>query len=322
MSVGTHTYAATTPSSPSAIQNHFLGEVFKPVMRDHVNLARFSKKQKITGLSYNLPSYKKMDIADSVERANENSDFRAAQIEMDGKSAELKLQGEAIRFNKTLISRNQGVIDVLEIVKSDLRQSMALQLDKIHKAALDGGNLIFTPTGGATQQIDTNGTASQSAANNMQIYHFQYLSLLANDVYAIKKVSELGCYAYITRGRAVFHLRRDPEYRALYQGVPSYLQKGHVAQVDDIKIFETNEEELYADNLGTSSNVAEGSLLGDEAMHMFFNKPFEIFVDMNETAANFYGTEGTLWYKADLGVMLPTNSIEKRRVRSIRITSA
>lgn len=322
MAIGAHTYAGDTPSTPTAIQDHFLGEVFKPAMRDMVNLARFSKKQKISGLSYNLPSYKKLEVASSVERTSEDAEFRLARVEFDGKTADLKLQGQAIELDETFRKRNLGVMDVISILKDELQQDMALQLDKLHKSALDNGKLILTPTGYSSQQVDVNGTASQAAANNLSVYHYQYLSLLAKDSYAIPFIQGLNAYAYVTRGKACFALRRDPEFQAIHQGVPSYLQGMLVAQVGDVKIYETNEEELFVDNLGTNSDVAEGVLLGDDSMRMFFNSPFEIFMDQNKVAANHFGTKEYLWYKADLNVMIPTDSVEKRRIRHIRVTSS
>lgn len=322
MAIGSHLYSGSTPSSPTAIQDHFLGEVFKPAMRDLVNLARFSKKQKITGLSYNLPSYKKLEIATNVERTSEDADFRLARVEFDGKTADLALQGNAIELDETFRKRNMGVMDVISILRDELQQDMALQLDKLHKSALDNGKLIMTPTGYSSQQVDVNGTASQSAANNLSVYHYEYLNLLARDKYGIPMISQLGGYAYITRGQATFALRRDPEFQAIHQGVPSYLEKSKVAQIGDIKIFETNEEELFVDNLGTNSDVAEGVLLGEDSMRMFFNSPFEVFIDQQKIAANHFGTKEYIWYKADLNVMIPTDSVEKRRIRHIRVTSA
>ena len=322
MAIGSHTYAGSTPTSPAAIQSHFISEVFQPAMRGLVDLARFSKKVEITGKTYNIPSYKKLDIADSVVRGSEDAEFRLSRVEFDGKSADLSLQGNAIEFDNTFVSRNAGVMDVISILKDELQQEMKLQLDKIHKNALDAGNLIMTPTGYASQQVDVGGTPSQAAAANLSVYHFQYLRLLAGDTYAIPMIKQLGAYAYLTRGKACFALKRDPEFQAFHQGIPSQLQKGLVAEIDGIKIYENNEEELFLDNLGTNSDVAEGVLLGDEAMHMFYNGMFNVVMDRGEVAANHFGTKGYIYYKADLGVTLPTNSVEKRRVRHIRVTSS
>lgn len=322
MAIGSHTYANSTPSTPTAIQNHFLGEIAVPARRDYTLISQFAKDAKITGASYNVPSFKKLDIPTSVERANENDDFQVSRVEFDGKSASLSQFGHAMELDKTFIRRNLGVIDVLKILEDELRQDMGLRLEKICKSALDGGKLIFTPTGYASQQVDVNGTASQAAANNLSVYHYQYLELLASDTYAIPMINSMGAWPYLTRGGAVFSLKRDPELQAVYQGVPEYLQKYNVGKIGNIQIFQSPEEELFSSTLGTNSNVSEGVLLGEDCLRMFYTSPFQLKMDMGETAANHYAQKGYLWYDADLNVMIPTDSVEKRRIRHIRVTSA
>jgi hypothetical protein len=322
MATGSHTYANSTPSSPTAIQNHFLGQIAIPARRDYTLISQFAKNEKITGSSYNIPSFKKLDIPASVERANENDDFQVSRVEFDGKTKSLAQFGHAMELDHTFIRRNLGVIDVLNILEDELRQDMGLRLEKICKSALDEGKLIMTPTGAATQQVDANGTASQAAANNLNVYHFQYLELLASDTYAIPYLNSMGCYAYLTRGGAMFNLLQDSRFIEVHRGLPEYLLKSSVGQIGGIKIFKSPEEELFSSTLGTDQNVSEGVLLGEDCLRMFYTSPFQLKVDMGDTAANFYGQKGYLWYDADLNVTIPTDSVEKRRIRHIRVTSA
>lgn len=322
MATGTHTYKNSTPDSPTAIKNHFLGEIAIPAKREYTLISQFAKSEKITGESYNVPSFKKLDVPNSVERVNEDSDFQISKVEFDGKTKSLAQFGEAMVLNKTFLRRNMGVIQVLDILKEELRQNMGLRLEKIAKSALDEGKLIMTPTGASAQQVDTNGTASQAAANNLNIYHFQYLQLLAQDTYAIPMIKSLGAYAYLTRGNALFNLMQDSRMISLHDGVPGYLKKFGVKQIGDIQIYSSPEEELFSSTLGTNSDVAEGVLLGNDCLRMFYSSPFELKVDLGDTAANHYGQEGYIWYDADLNCMIPTDSVEKRRIRHIRVTSA
>lgn len=325
MATGIHTYAGSTPASPTAIQNHFLGQIAMPAARDYAALSQFSKKELITGSSYNVPSYKKIEVPTTadVTRAEDPTNFRLSRVELDGKSGSLALFGEAMELDEAFRKRNMGVIDIMKIMEDELRQSMGLRLEILHKAALDTGNLVMTPTGSASQQVDVNGTASQAAAVNLSVYHYQYLSLLAGDTYAIPGIRSLGGnYAYFSRGEAFFALQRDPEYQARHEGVPSSLSNFLVAQVGKVKLFHTPEEQLFANNLGTNSDVAEGVLLGEDCLRMYMNSPFQVFIDQQKSAANTFGTKEYLWYKGDLGVITPTDSVEKRRIRHIRVTSA
>lgn len=322
MALGTHTYGGSTPSSPTAIQNHFLANVVVPAKREMTLISQFARQTKITGLSVTLPSYKKLAIPNSVNSANEYSTVQLSRVEFDGKSANLAFFDHGMEFSKAMVDRNQGIMPVIDILKDELQQELALRLELIHKAALDEGKLVFTPRGYTSFQVDTNGTPSQQATNNLSVYHYQYLDLLASDHYAIPKIASMGCYAYLTRGGAAFSLLQDPLFQAIHTGVPDYLMKNSVGQIGDIKIFKSPEEELFSSSLGVNSNVSEGVLLGNQSMEMFFNKPFEFHMDTEDRMANNFGRSGYMWYRADLGVTLPTDSVEKRRVRHIRVTSA
>lgn len=310
------------PDSPTALKDHYISkEIFEPVMREMAPLSNFSIKEKITGQSITIPNVKEIELIDATI-AQEVGPMTKSKIEFNGKTADLERFGHVIEYSKEHVMRNEGVVQVKPILAKQLQADMAYQLEKQHKDALDTGQVCFIPTGSGAAVLDTDGTPSTAAANNLSLYHFRYLKLLASDTYQIPKLKSLGGYAYFSRGETFFSIQNDPQYQALNQGVPQSMQKFFVAQLYGINLFHTPEESLFLNNIGTNQDVAEGVLLGEGAMHMFYNKPFSISLDEDNKAYNAYGRIGQLWYNADLNVITPKDTNLKREVRHIRVTSS
>lgn len=315
------TYDGSMPSTPTALQDHFITEVFKPAMRNSV-LAQFCKKIRVNGASMNIPSYSKLGVKSSIDRANEQSNFTQSELSLDGKKVDMQLRGHAMVISETMSERNVGVYDIININRDELRQEMKTQIEKIVKQAMDNTPLDYVASGLTSASVTTSGTPTASALYNLNVYHAQRLSLLGADTYAIPKISSFGKYAAVFRGEAFLSLRNDSRWEGYYEGVPEGLKGLVVGEIADLRLFHHDDEEVLSNSIGTNSDVSEGLIFGQDSCWFGMIKPFQFYEDFGQTAANLYGTKRHLWYKADVAADIPSDSANKRRVRVIHWTSA
>ena len=173
--------------------------------------------------------------------------------------------GRSVPF--TSLSDDLSEFDIENIVQKRLRDQMKLALDTLCSTAFKKAKVVYTPTGLATYQIATTGTAATQATENMDVFHVETIRDYLFDT--------LNCppfegedYVGIFRTLGLRGLKRDPAWEIWHQYTdPQAKYNNEIGKLEQVRFVESNHINALG-TLGASSVLGEGVVFGEDAVGM------------------------------------------------------
>lgn len=157
--------------------------------------------------------------------------------------------------------------DIENIVQKRLRDQMKLALDTMVATAFKTAKVKFTPTGMASYQTATNGTAPTSATENWTVYLCEEIRDYMFDTLATPPY-EGDDYVAIVRTLGLRGIKRDPSWEEWHKYTnPQAKYNSEVGRMENIRFVETNHNNALG-KVGTGSVLGEGVVFGEDAVAM------------------------------------------------------
>jgi N4-gp56 family major capsid protein len=226
-------------------------------------------------------------------------------------------RGRAIPY--TSLSLDLAHFDLESAIQKKLRDQLALRLDILCATAFKVGQVKAIPDGIASLTMDTDGTASTTAAANLNVYHMEVLRDQLFSTYNIAPY-EGGDYMMVASTKAIRGLKRDPNWEKwkVYTE-PSAKFNSEVGKMEGIRIIETNNSSALSGSLGSGSVLGEAVVFGDDPVAMATVKDPELRAKESED----YGrSKGVAWYGIYGYDQIWKDSATAGEARVIHITSA
>lgn len=167
----------------------------------------------------------------------------------------------------TSFSEDLTFFDVENQIQRTLRDQMKLTLDTAAATAAKTAQVKYVPTGLASNNITTNGTAGAQATQNMNTWHLEEIrDYLFDTLFA--PPAEGDNYVGIFRTLALRGIKRDPAWEEWHKYTdPGAKYNNEVGRWENIRLVETNHSDALAKK-GASSVLGEGVVFGADFLVM------------------------------------------------------
>lgn len=198
--------------------------------------------------------------------------------------------GRAVPYSS--LAEDLSVLDVSNTVQAELRRQMTLSLDTLAATAFKNAKIKYVPTGLASNNIATNGTAATSALANMNVWHAESIrDYLFDTLFAPPAAG--GDYIGIFRTLGIRGIKRDPDWEEWHKYTdPSAKFNSEVGRIESIRFIETNHSNALAE-VGTSSVLGSGVVFGADAVALVEAASPELRAAM---PADFGRQKAVAWY--------------------------
>ena len=226
-------------------------------------------------------------------------------------------RGRAIPY--TSLSLDLSHFDLENAIQKKLRDQLALRLDQLVATAFAAGKVKAIPDGIASLTMDTDGTASTTAASNLNVYHVEQIRDQLFSTYNVMPY-EGDDYVGIISTKAKRGLIRDPNWEKwkTYADVEAKF-RGEIGRIEGIRFIESNNTNALSASLGLSSVLGEGFFFGDDPVVMASVLDPELRAKESED----YGrSKGVAWYGIYGFDQIWKDSATAGEARVVHLTSA
>lgn len=226
-------------------------------------------------------------------------------------------RGRAIPY--TSLSLDLAYFDLENAIQKKLRDQLSLRLDALSATAFKAGQVKAIPDGIASLTMDTDGTASTTAAANLNVYHIEQLRDQLYSTYNIAPYSGEDYMAIVsTKGRR--GIMRDPNWEKWKTyGDPGAKFNGEIGRLEGIRFVESNNTNALSQSLGSGSVLGEAVFFGDDPIAMASVHDPELRAKESED----YGrSKGVAWYGVYGFDQIWKDSATAGEARVIHVTSA
>ena len=180
-------------------------------------------------------------------------------------SITVKEYGRAIPY--TSLAADLSFWDLENGIQRGLRTQMTRTMDTAAAAGFKAAKIKYVPTGEATNNIATNGTAATQALANLNMWHIEQIHDYLFDTLLAEPFSG-DTYLAICRTLALRGIMQDPEWAEWKKYTdPSAKFNGEVGQIEDIRFIKTNHNKALGKK-GSSSVLGEAVFFGADAVAM------------------------------------------------------
>lgn len=226
--------------------------------------------------------------------------------------------GRAVGF--TSLAEDLSSFDLKNAIQRKLKDQMSLVLDNAAASALKAAYVIAIPTSSSAITWDTDGTASTSATNNLNVVHCGVIRDYLRDTLNVPWY-EKSNYVGIASTKALRGIKSDGDFQAWrqYLNPGDVLFNSEVGMVEQIRFVESNNTSALSNAKGTGSVLGEAFILGDDAV-------CEVEVQTPELRAaipsDFGRSQAVAWYGV-LAFGLPWSATATAgEARVVRVTSS
>jgi N4-gp56 family major capsid protein len=200
-------------------------------------------------------------------------------------------RGRAIPY--TSLSSDLAHFDLENAIQKKLRDQLALRMDNLCATAFKAGQVKMIPDGVASLVADTDGTASTTAAANLNVYHVEQIRDYMFSTLNIMPYID-GDYMCVAATKALRGIKRDPNWEKWKTyNEPSAKANGEIGRIECIRFVESNNSNALSASLGTGSVLGEAVFFGDDPIAMASVLDPELRAKESED----YGrSKGVAWY--------------------------
>ncbi len=226
-------------------------------------------------------------------------------------------RGRAVPY--TSLSNDLGALDMENTVQKVLRNQLALRLDNVACDAFQEGQYKVIPDGVASLTADTDGTASTTAAANLNTYH---VSQIRDILFTTLNVAPAagGNYVGLVSTKAKRGLMSDPNWEKWKTpNNPGAKSAGDLGIWEGIRFVEINNTGALSGSLGASSVLGEALFFGDDPVVM----ATVIDPELRTKSPEDYGRSlGVAWYGIYGFGQVWKDSASAGQCRVVHVTSA
>lgn len=199
--------------------------------------------------------------------------------------------GRSVPYTSLAIDLSK--FDPEQIIQKKLKDQMALVMDSAAAAAFKKGQIKATPTGASSINFDTNGTVSQQAVSNLQVYHVEQIRDYMFSTLTIPPYSgdEYVCLISTKGKRGIVN---DPAWEVWHKYTdPESKFKSEIGKLENIRFVEINNTAALSGSLGASGVCGEAVFFGDDACYMAVAEDPELRAAIPQ---DFGRSKSVAWY--------------------------
>lgn len=226
-------------------------------------------------------------------------------------------RGRAIPY--TSLSLDLAHFDLESAIQKKLRDQLALRMDQLCATAFKVGKVKAIPDGIASLTMDTDGTASTTAASNLNVYHIEQIRDQLYSTYNVMPY-EGGDYMAVVSTKAKRGIIRDPNWEKWKTYTePDAKYNAEIGRIEGIRFIESNNTNALSGSLGSGSVLGEAVFFGDDPVAMASVSDPELRAKESED----YGrSKGVAWYGVYGFDQIWKDSATAGEARVIHVTSA
>lgn len=224
-------------------------------------------------------------------RLSENNRIPEDEMVLTTVSITVSEWGRSVPY--TSLSEDLGKFDVENMIQKKLRDQMALVLDKAAAAGFKQAKIKATPTGASAINFDTNGTVSQQAVVNLQLYHVEQIR---DYMYSTLNIPayEGDDYMCLISTKAKRGLVSDPAWETWHKYTdPESKYKSEIGRMENIRFVEINNTASLSSSLGLNGVLGEAVFFGDDAVAMAVAEDPELRASIPQ---DFGRSKSVAWY--------------------------
>lgn len=228
-------------------------------------------------------------------------------------------RGRAIPY--TSLSMDLGHFDLQNAIQKKLRDQMKLSMDAAAATAFKSGQVKAIPTGVAALTFDTDGTASSSATDNINVYHIEQIRDYMFSTLLISPLSD-GNYMGLISTKGKRGIMRDPKWEDWHKYTDNEKKfNSEIGKLEGIRFVESNNTSSFSGSLGSGSVLGEAVFFGEDCVVMGVVEQPELRAE--ENIGNDYGRQkGVAWYGVYGFEQIWDDSASAGQARSVHVTSS
>lgn len=296
-----------------AYTEHEVAPVFEQAIAETQFVKLADRVPYQSGESVTLPAISDLDVPTS-DLLSESQSIPLDKLTITAKTISLNERGRGVMLSMKNAGRSP--LELMNLHKKRLQEQLELSMDLNFATAFKASQLVYVPTGVASYDLATNGSAGAAAVSNINFYHLRKLRDLARRSYLMPKL-EGNAYKLILSTAGFRSILDDPEAISLNQGrgFDSLMGPSRV-KIEDVIVEECIHDAALDDNIGTNSDVAEGVFIAREAVKFAMGKMPTISYERHD-----HDRYISLAWWGDYAVGQSTDSANAGFARSIYITS-
>lgn len=318
--MATHTWTYDAPSG--VYKNHTLSSDVRFAAIAETKFVQFTKPPNEGDMGKGKGSNVTITRVSNVAVPSDDSLTEAERIPEDTMSLSTQAisvteRGRAIPYSS--LSKDLAHFDIENAIQRKLRDQLSLRLDQLCATAFKVGQVKAIPDGVASLTMDTDGTASTTAAANLNVYHMEVLRDQLYSTYNVMPYVD-GDYVMIGSTKARRGIIRDPNWEKWKTyNEPEAKFKGEIGRIEGIRFVETPNTNALSGSLGTGSVLGEAVVFGDDPVAMATVLDPELRAKESED----YGrSKGVAWYGIYGFDQIWKDSATAGEARVIHVTSA
>ncbi len=217
----------------------------------------------------------------------------------------------------TNLAEQLGKFDPESMVQKKLMEQMRLTMDTAASAAFKTAQVKAEPTGIASINFDTAGTATQAATVGLNVYHIEQIRDYMFGTLFVPPY-EGDNYIGLVATKSKRSLMSDPAFETWHKYTdPSAKFNSELGRLENIRFIEINHTNALSNSKGTGSVLGEGVFFGEDAVAMAVAEDPELRRALPED----YGRkQGVAWYGI-LNFGLVWNTSNPGEARVVHVTS-
>lgn len=253
----------------------------------------------------------------SDDRLNELERIPEDSLSLSTQSISAEERGRAIPY--TSLSLQLAHFNLENAIQKKLRDQLSLRLDILSATAFKVGKIKAIPDAIGSLTFDTDGTASTTAAANLNVYHLEQIRDAMFSTYNMMPY-EGDDYMCIASTKALRGIKRDSnweKWKVYTEQSAKY--NSEVGRIEGIRFVESNNTNALSASLGSGSVLGEAVFFGDDPVAMASVLDPELRAKESED----YGrSKGVAWYGIYGFGQIWSDSATAGEARVVHVTSA
>lgn len=238
-------------------------------------------------------------------------------VSLSTQSITVAENGRAVPF--TSLSVDLSHFDLANKVQKKLMQQMKISMDRACAAAAKLGQVKAIPDGVSSLTFDTDGTASTTATNNLNVYHVEqirdYMFTTLNIEPAVG-----GDYIALVATKAKRGVMSDPAWQDWNKYTDNAKKfNSEVGRLEGCRFIEVNDTSSLSGSKGSGSVLGECIFMGMDALAM----AVAVDPELRAKVPTDYGrSKGVAWYGVYGYGQIWSSSANAGEARIVHVTSA
>lgn len=315
---GTHSWSYDAPTG--VYKNHKLSSDIRMASIKETKFMQFVSPEdgygKKKGEKVNLTRVSNVtvptsDVLDELTRIPEDT------LSLSTQAITAEERGRAIPY--TSLSIDLAHFDLANAIQKKLKEQLKLSMDISASAAFKEGQVKAIPDGVASLTFDTDGTASTTATNNLNVYHIEQIrDYMFSTLNVMPYMNDDYICVLITKAKR--GLVSDPAWEQWKKYTdPSAKFNSEIGRLENIRFIETNHTSALSDTKGSGSVLGEAVFFGADAVAM----ASVMDPELRAKESDDYGrSKGVAWYGIYGFAQVWNDSANAGEARVVHLTSA